>query len=336
MNECRGLGLLVAAKGEVPTDPHAYGNAFASRVGCNHLVCSSCGAVVESFAGWSWNTAGHADFAVVATADLAAGDAGEAAGGALVRSEEGRLYRCKCTVHIEENESPIERYRETGTSSVGAKWQCGGHPARALPAVIAGIAVDPSAGNARDWVLAAVDAHGTRGAEAREAARVHLAELWFALAGGEVESVMTMAVAALVNDNEPHRRDQALLLYGLAPEIVGSERVGIWLAEKPEWFAASDDFPRRREVALNVARRSVEAGRPYEAPVQELFRKEALRPEAAKSFFQFMAYQDRDWFIAHAHEFPPALFGEIRRLLPYTVARAQRAEIETRMAAAGA
>jgi len=336
VNVCRGLGLLVGAAGTVPGDPHAYGNASRPSLGCSHLVCGSCGAVVESFAGWSWNTGRSADFQSVVKADLAgAAGAAEAADGALVRSDTGRLYRCTCLVHIEEREGSIERYRESGSSAVGEKWRCGGHPLVALPAVIAGIAVDPRTGNARDWVLGAIDPHGTSGADAREAAHAQLAELWFALAGSDVESQMLMALAALVNDAEQHRRDQALLLYALSPELVGSERIGIWLAERPELFAASDDFPRRRVQALSVARRAVEAGRPYEPPVQALLRAEALRPESAKALYQFMAYHDRDWFVQHAHEFPSALFPDIRRLLPYTVARAQRGEIESRMLAVG-
>lgn len=85
MNRCEDLGLLVGAKGQIPSDPHDYGNAWSRRTGCSHLVCAACGADVESFAGWSWNVAHAAVFDEVIAADIgAATGASEAAGGALV------------------------------------------------------------------------------------------------------------------------------------------------------------------------------------------------------------------------------------------------------------
>ncbi len=312
------------AQGSIPADAHTFANAL-DDVGCSRIVCSECRGIAKSIAGWAWKVGARAEIAAVLAADLAGDDAAD---GALIRDATGRLYRCGCTAHIEHGKASIDRYRETGGSSVGAKWQCAGHPAPELPAIIDGVAVDPRTGNAREWVLAAIDGRPT--GEARK----RLARLWFELVGSEVEPQLTMAIAALVNDAEQARRDHALYFYALVPDAVGAERLGIWMSEHPEHYAASADWPSRRWVALSTTRKSVEAGRPFEPPVRDLVRGVATEPEFAELLMPLMAYHDAEWFAAHAHEFPKALHGEIRGLLPYTVPKAQRAAVIARLDAA--
>lgn len=322
LNFCLGQGVLVAATGEISDDRHDYVFPSRENVGCNSLRCLKCGAAVRFIAGIDWSTQPVNVDDVLTAPDprvLPSFTAGS-----------GRLYRCECTAHVERDVSPIDKYLEEGTSSVGQKWRCAGHAVLTLPAMVHGIAVDGAQpAVVRTWVqaLAHSDANPW-------VARYALVDFFFRLRGTAIEPLLTMAIAALVSSDDRHERDVAVGFYATAPAVMGAERVGLWLAEKPEWFGGEIDLPikSRYTAALATATRAVSAGRPYEPPVQELVRREALTAEHASTLLAFVEQHDTDWFLANAHRFPVALHGKIKRDLYYLATGEIRRAIEAKLA----
>ena len=190
------------------------------------------------------------------------------------------------------------------------------------PVDVDGIEIDPARGSAATWVRAALACEDFGDAVQR------LVDLFFRLAGTPVEGAMTMAVAALVNADETRLRDAAILFYAAAPFVVGAERVGIWAAEQPSLFAGESHWRGRDRwtTALIVAARAVEAGRPYEPPVQELLRREALTEAQASRLVDFLAWNDRDWFVANARRFPSEVHERVEELLRYRATPEELAE----------
>jgi hypothetical protein len=305
-NGCVGDGFLVGATGIVSEDPtrYAWPGVFE---GCNRLVCHACHEQVRQEAGWAWSGTARPDTkALFAAAELASIEG-------VVASETGRLYRCTCTGHVEHETVSIEQYRDNERSSVGSKWACGGHPVITLPATIAGVRVDSSKGDAREWVVAAA----ANGDFHEVAARV--CELFFRTRGTAVEAPLMMAISALITDDDPRLRDAALGFYNLAPTIPGAERVGLWAAEQPSLFEGKVPFPieSRYALALVVATKAVEAGRPYEPPVQELLRREALTEQHAAHLWRFLGWHDYAWFAANAGKFPANVADKVNELVKF-------------------
>lgn len=304
-NLCLNDGYLVGVAGVIPDDATVYAWP-TSIVGCNALRCGQCHAVVRQTPGVAWSGKATPRVEDVTTATALVEVAGVEA------SATGRLYRCACTAHVEHAESSIAQHRETQRSSVGAKWQCVGHSAIELPADIAGVHVEAS-GNARAWVLAIATSPDFMDALTR------LTTLYFRLRGSAVEPQLTMAIAALVSDDDARLRDLAMAFYARAPFALGAERVGIWAAEQPAFFTGKSHFQDRDRwtLALLVGAKAVAAGRPYEPPVQALLRREALTEAQAFNLYDFLAEHDREWFVANAHRFPASVAAKVSELMKF-------------------
>lgn len=305
-NHCLEEGFLAGASEALPTDPTLY--AWPGReLACAALYCGACKTAVRSEAGWAWSTSARPDTAALFGAAPLAAVTG------LVKSDTGRIYRCACLAHVEHQRASIVQYRDSERSAVGVKWSCGGHAPVALPAVIAGVAIDPAQPRVRAWL------EETARDPDFETAVQRTIDLCFRLQGTDLGPSLTMGVAALLSSDEPRLRDVATFFYNDAPFVVGAERVGLWAAERPDWFAgeAPSRHKGRFTLALIVAKKAVEAGRPYEPPVQELLRREALTEAHAPYLWNFLGWHDYAWFVQNAARFPANVADKVAELVRF-------------------
>lgn len=103
---CGGGGSLVSGSGWIPPEPFDYGwGSGWDVVGCNNLRCNRCG------------------------------------GGVRWRLEEGksdRVYWCSCDGYDAHQTEPLKAYAGPEHFFQG-DWECAGHPALELPAVLDGV-----------------------------------------------------------------------------------------------------------------------------------------------------------------------------------------------------
>lgn len=303
---CSEGGILVGAAGSVPADPaeHAWPKAQV-LVGCNRLRCERCGQAVVQQPGFAATAA-----TARALAELHAAASWEpfAAGGAVVRQAESRLYLCGCTSHSERAWSPVVDDPE-GRPGGPASWRCDGHPARAAMEEARALV---HAGFGEGGEPAAVD---RRWGVAEAAERAAL--------GGAVLEQLTSPESA--------RRMRALGFFLRNPAAPEAAQVAATVQARRELFeGVADPFGARPSVAafaLEVLAARL-ALRPPAADAEEV--RQVVHAalvdgaEVLPRVFALLGTHDQPWLHEHAVTLVAAIASEHRTARAGAVAHALR------------
>jgi hypothetical protein len=217
MNHCDEGGWVVDAR-PLSDDPADYDVARLPLIGCNHIRCTSCHALVRTIAGWRPRGMGPADLrafsaeipALYATADLTTSSRLEAA-------KRSRFYLCKCAkyyLNADQSYQLIEPASEWAIS-VANMWECDGHPLIDLPHTIDGVLVTTD----QLGKLVGDALHGWLPPGAREADKPRafwLARLHARL-GPPFAEVVAAAVTANVTSSDLAVRERAQHFFELRP-----------------------------------------------------------------------------------------------------------------------
>jgi hypothetical protein len=216
MNYCKDGGWLVDTR-PLSDDLSDYDIERLPLLGCNHIRCRECGAVVRTIANWrprNMDLATQRAFlsempTLYATPDLTTSPR-------LDRSNILRFYLCKCTYYTENNWHPLIEPDREWSISVTDKWHCDGHPLIDLPHTFDGVVVTA------DQLVKVVDdaLHGWLPPSAREEDKLHvrwLARLHGRLAGTPYAEVVARAVAERADDHDPAVRELAKKFFEVRP-----------------------------------------------------------------------------------------------------------------------
>jgi len=142
-NYCSGYGALVGASREVPARPEEFvwPSLEVPTFGCNHLVCSACGAALKNQGGFAHGVDHAADL------PLQLYDASDwqpfVERRALVRDANIRMYVCRCQMHGAAGGTKLDdTYYDDYTTPAPSTWSCHGHPKIMLPVVLDGESID--------------------------------------------------------------------------------------------------------------------------------------------------------------------------------------------------
>jgi hypothetical protein len=212
LNHCApDADLLVPPQRPIPDDAADFVWPTPSPlIGCNHLVCTRCGAKVRNVAGWRLRgDVGAADCARLLALDdwnstelpdmnaLAERDSGE------------RSYVCRCNGLAVANPRALHRGGIADDHPAPVGWGCGGHPPRSLPQVIATLATPLTAESARDtttvgaWLSAEHPATSPASSWPGRSPALHLARQWYTLADRNTADALVAATMAHLDIDAP-------------------------------------------------------------------------------------------------------------------------------------
>lgn len=120
--------VLVGLDVELPADPGIANDAQPPRVGCNHLVCGSCGADVrhvDSRTITSHYPPAHAELDAIYNSD---DPASSPHFDAAPVDQKSRAYFCRCSW------AAVNLGGTKSLGSIDAPWECGGHAPRVVEA----------------------------------------------------------------------------------------------------------------------------------------------------------------------------------------------------------
>lgn len=228
-NRCDAGGWVVGAAYEVPTAPEVFQfDERVAMVGCNHLVCAACGAVVRSRAGVSLASAKFDRSGIVER-----GEWDEALANKLVTEEDGwRTYLCRCRGWSEDDRRALGRPGDWDEylNEAAPPWRCAGHPVPALPFAIgdATWGDEASAGDVTRRFLSGAVALPAFLTRSPGAALVYAYAL---VQGRGLDLVIARTCAAALDDADADVRARAADFFRLQPGAPGAERAVSVLAD---------------------------------------------------------------------------------------------------------
>lgn len=216
MTTCARSGYLVDGTSALPTDPTDVHVDGLPVVGCSHLRCHACGAIVRNALGLGVRSpdAPVDAVALYETADLATSPALQPTVPTF------RLYLCRCRRWLETSQHALDEPDRDLLTDPDMPWSCDGHPRIVLPAEIDGVSVrskaelGPLAGRAlRGWT--------PPGARPSDTVRsVWLVRLHARLQPADATAVVDAAIATLT-DADPRTRARAIAFFDRVPDEAG-------------------------------------------------------------------------------------------------------------------
>jgi hypothetical protein len=289
MNHCSLGGYLVSGRMPLPADPIDYDTELLPRLGCNHLRCRACGAVVRNAEGLRVPDAiAKVDCAALyELPDLSSSPF-------LVPASGFRLYLCRCrnwqqTGHEDALADPDT---DPFPGRPNVPWLCSGHPLAELPHEFDGVLV--TAADLPQLIASALHSWMPAGAHPADrwgvawAARMHVR-----LAGTEWADAVDRAAALGLEDPDPKARERALILLATVPLAAGRLRALEILERDRPSFAGVEEAAWRAIAPL--------VGAPGRA--RELARAEALAAgKGGAAVYVALASGDPEWVAAHADD----------------------------------
>ena len=288
-HRCDAGGWVVGAGHAVPDAPEVF--LFDERVamvGCNHLVCSACGAVVQQRAGVTLASPKFDRSGIVER-----GEWDQAlASGYLVPEDGWRTYVCRCRGWSEDDRRALGRpaHWDEFLNESAPPWRCAGHPTPDLPFDIGDATWrdEASAGDVTRRFLSgrvALPAFLTRSPGAA------LVYAYTLLHAHGLDPAIAETCAAALDDADPDVRARAADFFRLQPGAPGAERAVAVLA------TLHDDDRLQTVVGLRLVLGS--AG-PDEAVAAAALVKAGLVPNDYLA--RGLAEADRAGFIAQLGE----------------------------------
>jgi len=122
MNHCDARGYLVGPRNVIPADARQYAVAGGPLVGCSHVMCSACGALVRNWPGFRFALSPGTPDEYRALYETDDPDTSRCltrdGGGALFRA-----YACRCSHTQISSATDLDR----GFIEFDS-WSCAGHP----------------------------------------------------------------------------------------------------------------------------------------------------------------------------------------------------------------
>ncbi len=227
-NDRKTGGYCVSADEWLPDDVFDYDWVQLSPiVGCNRLLCSSCGADVRSALG------------VAIPDEVDPKDAYELMGAhdlsRFSPSPSCRAYACRC---LKANVTSFFQARSENDMDPGTPWHCGGHPLASLPMILESVEIDVEA----DWrQLARRSFAGELGVSLHASVDREygfwLQRLYRLLDRLPLAAEISNAAADQSLDPNPRVRLGAIVFFRLGWNEPGAERMASALRDHPELFA---------------------------------------------------------------------------------------------------
>jgi len=307
-NYCSGAGHLVGGERRLPADPSEYyTGGLVTVIGCNHVMCTRCGAVVRQESGVIPYVDGIDSLETVY--DLDDWSPALRASAESVEVSRFRFYACRCTAHCEGDFRALDAADDYDP---WLPWECAGHPLAELPLEIDGRTVGEDT-DVRALVRATLAGDVPEGAHPREHEFAHgwVAKLYVRLRGHELAEDVAEAAAACLDDPDPHVRGAALLFSIAFPEARGADRVLDLAADQRDLFAGVPDptapagWTLERRLLQAVARHAVvmaDADDERAASAWDLVRRAVREGAPCQEVLPVVASRDAAWLVDHAVE----------------------------------
>jgi hypothetical protein len=297
-NDRKTGGYCVSAAEWLPDEPFDYDWVQLSPiVGCNQLMCSSCGAKLRSVVG------------VELPPELTAKDVYELMGAhdlsRFTASPSCRAYACHC---FRTNVTTFFRVRSENDMDEGTPWRCDGHPTVSLPLVLEGIEIDEQT----DWQdLARRSFAGELGVSLHpnvdRQRGFWLQRLYRLLEKQPVAAKISNAAADRAIDPNPRVRLGAIVFFRLGWNEPGAERMAPALRDHPELFAdvLVDGYPvtlERQMLDMLDYRITNKVADPVAIELMRAALYRRFEPIGIQQSLFSMAQADQKWLLEHADE----------------------------------
>lgn len=220
---CGDGGILVRARTRLPDDRCEYylGDTRVV-VGCNRLRCQRCDEWVRSEAGLTLSTE------TPTRPDVLFASKNWSELPSLRRSNEVRLYSCRCTLWAAANDNPIDNDHDSPVDP-NVPWKCEGHSVPELPTTLGELKI----GVRTNWnLLAGKIMNGTRPRDLAlgpgslpDGPSLWLGWLYGYLRGLPIAENFSSAIGECVVDREPTTVGRALCFFTRFPRAAGYERI---------------------------------------------------------------------------------------------------------------
>lgn len=295
-NYCVEQGCVAPPTLPVPADPTAFGGRGEwNTTPCSNLICSSCGAKVRWLDGYMFDGR-RRDLPVA----FAAADPTTARGVETgPRTLPCRLYLCRCQFLNCSIEKSLSLRAELFLGDeLPATWNCGGHPALRLPAVLDGVALAESPG----WP-ALLEEIVRREPTANEP---HRWPRWFTmafirLANTPHQAAIDAAFAAFLDASDPRLIGAAIGFFWGGIDLPSCGRLrDLALGGQARLLGVRDprgDADLYGMVLEAVGYHVVQSGWVWDEPLRDAFRAHAERPGGLMSACSALADSDKAWLV---------------------------------------
>lgn len=268
MKVCNDGGYLVGPDHWIPEEPSDhFGVAYGIRsIGCNHLVCGTCGAVVRH--------------TVEGTA---------------------RRYRCTCTTHDELGATRLDTSLERDPDPVPS-WSCAGHPGFTPPGVFAGVTFGPAV----DWAAVVREhlvqtSHLHRSVDVIPG--FVLSRIYQGLERDEDRNALAIAVTNHADDPDLRARQAVVLFHALNDGALGIERVlEAWRSEPARYDGHPAGFGPHAllvDALIETACVWIIRGGPEAEAARAMLRWAALRGTGLGASLHYLTVLDWAWAEEH-------------------------------------
>lgn len=321
---CAKGGHIIGSDAWLPEHAYDYQwGAVTPPIGCNRLVCESCGGAVRSRAGVEL-VPGE----TLMPDELRGLSEDQWEGLAqIVPSNVGRIYACPCMVRVAFADDPLIP-SEGELQGPSTAWRCAGHPDLKLPATLDGVYL--AGDGSDDWaglvssslrgVLPAADKRPWIGLDDARHSAFWLARLPMLVDDLVLARAVATQAAACLDSADVLVRRGAINFYRFHPNALGAGRVAALMETNPELYrgVSDPDRPRRdlaryadevidRRVSLRDA-----GGQPLAPEAVRYARNEVLQGRARMAHLFRLALLDGEWLATRAGKIvdaQPAMAG---------------------------
>lgn len=242
MRFCLNRGYVVPADGLIGPEPFDFQfRSMAINLGCNHLVCGNCKSPVRQQPGYTSDTYINRDVAKLAVEP----DWQPFVGSAVALRADARLYLCQCEAMTVTRAESLEPDPD---DPYGPRpWQCAGHPAFRLPAVLDGVTLSSKT----DFAALARRYFGDEFAAHPAIARWHgdwLNRVYQLLLPNPEAEQLAVAVLGLVTSDDVRVATRAIAFFATNPESQAADALLAKLDETPSAFARENPKPAKHSL----------------------------------------------------------------------------------------